>query len=464
MENHPIPQDVTGFKFKIIGSMTIKQFGYVIAAGIFCTITFALPIEGLAALLKFPLILLFAAVGFALAFVPVGGRPLDKMLVYFATSIPKENQFVYHKQGVDLNQYEFFKPVKVTAQATQVAQQPKSNANRTALASALRNSYFRPDEEELQYFSSIKASFDNPATPVATPPMTSKVQLPSTPPLPSQAPVSSPPPTPVNVGAVPAPLPSVEPVTPVIKEREVINPVAPVQPTITTDEIKEKLAQAPEAATKTQQDTKKEEVAEIAKEIQDIKTAEQTAGKTEELENKIRDLEQKLAEALGQTAQYQNQVLNQAKQPTATNVVTPVEKQAAPAQSVKTVTAQTQLNSGFPTLPDIPNIILGIIKDPRGKVLQNILVEVVDSNELPVRAFKTNALGQFISATPLPNGTYKIYFDDPGKTHEFETVQVEMKGEIFNPIEVTSVDQREKLRRDLFGPMATPAPMAAPSV
>ncbi len=101
------------------------------------------------------------------------------------------------------------------------------------------------------------------------------------------------------------------------------------------------------------------------------------------------------------------------------------------------------------------------MKDPRGKVLQNILVEVVDSNEIPVRAFKTNALGQFISATPLPNGIYKVYFDDPGKNQEFEAVQVEMKGEIFHPIEIVSIDQREKLRRDLFGnSQVTPQPLA----
>lgn len=426
MENHPIPQDVTGFKFKIIGSMTVKQFAYIVVAGIFCTITFVLPIEGIAAIIKIPMMALFAGLGFALAFVPVGGRPLDKMLVYFATSIPKENQFVYHKQGVDLAQYEFFKPVATVTQTTPT-KQLKNNANRTALASALRNSYFRPDNEELQYLTNLKTSFDNPTATIVTPtPLaneTKRVALPQ---------------------AAPVPTPTVSATTPVIVQRGVTSKVTPVQPPITADEVRKKVDQAPVAP------EKKEVVAEIAKEIQDIKNVEQTVGKTEELEQKIRDLEQKLAQALGQTEQYQKQVLQQAKQPTQT-VVTATEKQAAPARGVKSVTSKTQLHSGFPTLPDIPNIVLGIVKDPRGRVLQNILVEVVDTNDIPVRAFKTNSLGQFISATPLPNGTYKMYFDDPGKMHEFEGVQIEMKGEIFNPIEVTSIDQREKLRRDLFG-------------
>ncbi|HRN95864.1 MAG TPA: PrgI family protein [Candidatus Levybacteria bacterium] len=427
MENHPIPQDVTGFKFKIIGSMTVKQFGYIIAAGIFCTITFVLPLEGIVAIIKIPMMALFAGVGFALAFIPVGGRPLDKMLVYFATSIPKENQFVYHKQGVDLSQYEFLKPTKTTVQPAPVSQEPKNNANRTALASALRNSYFRPDEEELQYLTNLKSSFDSQSSQVT----------PTTPSVTTQSTISTP--------------------APVFKKREVINPAAPVQPIIKSEDVKAKIADAPVKAPEPKQ---KVDVAEITKEIQEIKTAEQTVGQTAELEAKIKDLEQKLAQALGQTAQYQQHVLQQAKQ-TSQTAVTATEKQAAPSQNVKSVSANTQLDSGFPTIPDVPNIVLGIVKDPRGKVLQNILVEVVDTNEIPVRAFKTNALGQFISATPLPNGTFKMYFDDPGKMHEFETVQIEMKGEIFNPIEITSVDQREKLRRDLFGSTPIPGPNPA---
>ena len=105
---------------------------------------------------------------------------------------------------------------------------------------------------------------------------------------------------------------------------------------------------------------------------------------------------------------------------------------------------------GF-TLPDIPNVVMGVVRDPRGKTLQNILVEVIDESGVPLRAFKTNALGQFASATPLANGSYKIYFHDPQKAHEFEIVEINLAGTIFTPIEAVSVDSREKLRRELFG-------------
>jgi hypothetical protein len=445
MENHPIPQDVTGFKFKIIGSMTIKQFAYIIVAGVLCTLTFIMPLTGFAGLIKIPLMATFAGCGFALAFVPIGGRPLDKMLVYYASSIPKENQFVYHKQGVNLQNYDFFQPLKVVHTA-QSNQPQRSNEKRTALASALRNSYFRPDDQEMQYFASIKASFDDPSAKIANPtPLANEVRkvLPVTP-------VALPTATPV-LATQPVALPT-EP--PVIKEREVINPLTPVQEPVTAAQVKEKIQEAPLAPTATPDE------AQIEKQLEEVKIQEQTVGKTQNLEDKIKELEKQLAEAHGQNAQYQQQVLQQAKS-TPQPAVVATEKQAPPAQNVTSVTSKTQLNSGFPTLPDIANIVLGIVKDPRGKVLQNILVEVVDSNEIPVRAFKTNALGQFISATPLPNGIYKVYFDDPGKNQEFEAVQVEMKGEIFHPIEIVSIDQREKLRRDLFGnSQVTPQPLA----
>jgi len=83
------------------------------------------------------------------------------------------------------------------------------------------------------------------------------------------------------------------------------------------------------------------------------------------------------------------------------------------------------------------------VKDARGNVLPNILIEVKDNDENPVRAFKTNQLGQFASATPLLNGTYTILFEDPAKTHNFDAIQIEVTGEIMQPVEVISHDQRE---------------------
>lgn len=101
-------------------------------------------------------------------------------------------------------------------------------------------------------------------------------------------------------------------------------------------------------------------------------------------------------------------------------------------------------------MPEVPNLIAGVIKDPRGNILPNILVEVKDKDDNPIRAFKTNALGQFASATPLLNGTYTITFEDPKKTQLFDTIELLVNGNLIPPMEITSIDEREELRKSLF--------------
>lgn len=382
MENHPIPQDVTGFKFKLIGSITLKQFGYIMAAGILGLIIFILP--GVPFLLKLPIIGFFAAFALALAFVPIEGRPMDKMIVNFIKVLPADNRYIYRKQGVNLQEYEIFKPIKVvTAKATPKTQ-VSNNSKKNAFASALRSSSFRPDKDEMEFFQNIKTVFDNPAA--ATRPILPQqavhtqqpVSNPVQPVMPPQNPIPSPETvqpvikTPIYVDKN-VPLPNTASVPlPVHNAPSAVAPVIPAEPVLPTSVER---VQAPVTAQK--------------------------------LEN---------------------------------------------ATNVKSVDANQQYNAGFPILPDIPNVVLGIIKDPRGKVLPNVLVEILDKNDIPVRAFKTNALGQFASATPLPNGTFKILFDDPQKKNEFETVEISLSGtDVFQPLEIISVDDREKLRRELFG-------------
>jgi len=107
-------------------------------------------------------------------------------------------------------------------------------------------------------------------------------------------------------------------------------------------------------------------------------------------------------------------------------------------------------NTGMPKPPETPNLITGIVKDPRGNPLSNILVEVTDREGSPVRAFKTNEVGRFASATPLMNGDYTIRLEDPKGQNRFEAKTINVIGQIIAPIEAISIDTREELRRSLF--------------
>jgi hypothetical protein len=97
MQQHPIPRNVTGFKFKLVGSMTLKQFGYL-AVGVVLGYFFfkTLPLPGVISL---GVGILFAGGGAALAFVPIQGRPLDTWVRAFIKSIYSPTQYVWHKQN-----------------------------------------------------------------------------------------------------------------------------------------------------------------------------------------------------------------------------------------------------------------------------------------------------------------------------------------------------------------------------
>ena len=130
--------------------------------------------------------------------------------------------------------------------------------------------------------------------------------------------------------------------------------------------------------------------------------------------------------------------------PPAPQIPAPLPAQAKPPS------ARFGKYTGMPSAPESPNVITGIVKDPRGNPLPNILVEVRDKEGNPVRAFKTNEVGRFASATALINGAYAIEFEDPKGQNKFETKTINVTGEIITPIETTSIDTREELRRSLF--------------
>ncbi len=398
MENHPIPQDVTGFKFKLIGSMTVKQFLYLLGFGILSMIFLIFHMN---LFIKVPIMTVLGCIGIFLAFIPIEGRPADIMIMNFAKAIPSENRYIFKKRGVNLANYEAFKiivkkPVPASAAPGTQPSTPKSVSDdkRAILISRLRNSSFRPDDSEIKQLNNIKAIFDTDSS--ATPQTQIFVSEQKNKPM----------------VAIHADEPKVE-ITNAVSAAAPIILSSPV-PQVAVHEIKppeEKKADMPAENPSLQ----------AAKPAASEQPAQQEAPRQEipQPQIKLSDNEEKT-------------------------------HSTPPPVAIGQVSAPN-LAGGFPTLPDVGNVVLGMVRDARGRTLPNILVEVVDDNNIPVRAFKTNALGQFASATPLPDGVYKIHFEDPQKNQEFEIVDINLSGEIFQPIEAVSVDAREKLRRELFG-------------
>jgi len=124
-EQHPIPQDVTGFQFKLIGTMTVKQFGYVAAGVIMAVVVYYLPLHSaFGVLVKVLLVPLFGASGAIISFVPIDGRPIDLMATNFIKALFSPNQYIYHRQGrvlsFDAVTVMKVQPVKKAAQGTEV--------------------------------------------------------------------------------------------------------------------------------------------------------------------------------------------------------------------------------------------------------------------------------------------------------------------------------------------------------
>jgi len=373
MEGHPIPQDITGFQFKLIGDMTIKQFAYVASGAVLAWIFYSLPLPGI---IKFPFVGFFALLGTGLAFIPIGGRPMDTMVYNFIKALFSPSQYVYQKTGGQL-----FPATPQTASIVPPIEKPITS----------------PVQEKSFSFSSA-----NP--------------------------------------------PPIEPL------------VMPPSSHIITSTVIGGQNQQEEKANFEEKEEERKEVLEkeekhIEEELQAAKTQEEAINTptSPEMHQKVLELEKLLQETTAQRQELERQIMalqqkldNQNYKPPSS--ATPKRETA----NVRSIPAGMAKSVGVPIAPDFPNLLTGIVKDPRGNPLPNILVEVKDKEGNPVRAFKTNGLGQFASATTLSNGTYDISFEDPRGQNKFDIAEITATGEIILPLEIISQDAREELRKALF--------------
>jgi len=91
----------------------------------------------------------------------------------------------------------------------------------------------------------------------------------------------------------------------------------------------------------------------------------------------------------------------------------------------------------MPAIPDVPNLIVGMVTDKDGKIAENAIVEIQDEKGVPARVLKTNSLGQFRSSTQLANGKYLIITEKEG--NEFNRVSVDLSGRIVEPIKIRAI-------------------------
>lgn len=128
MRQHPVPQNITGFEFKLIGFLTLRQFGYLAVAGVLDFILFSA---------KPPLLVILVFAGpistlaLALAFFRINDLPFEISLAAFLKLVTSPNVRVWHREPKVLG---FLEPqFSIYLQHQQGQDEPKVVSDRSKL-------------------------------------------------------------------------------------------------------------------------------------------------------------------------------------------------------------------------------------------------------------------------------------------------------------------------------------------
>lgn len=327
MDQHPVPQNISSYEFRLVGDMTLKQF-FQLAGGIGIGVLFwKLPLPFF---LKYPLVGISILMGIMLAFVPVSGRPFSQWLMAFIKAIYSPTEYSWSP---------------TMSQPMDAVPQVATPANNSPL-----------DKIESQVIARVGQLFSSAAQP----------PLPTTP---VAAPIA-----PISVESAPAPLPTATETT--------IHSVAP------------KPQPAPVAQMEPKRPIMVSEIVDTPPPPARIETVVPTV-------------------------------------PTA---------QVAPITAAPTVTPVAAKPATFTdqmTVPPRPNMVAGLVVNSANQPIEGVILEISDSkNGIPVRALRSNKLGQFQTATQLSNGKYHLSAEKDGMA--FEVIEVICEDKIIQPILVSA--------------------------
>lgn len=119
-EQHPIPQQISSYQFRLVGDMTIKQFFQVAAGALIALLLYA---SSLPDYIRWPGIIFSFLAGVALAFFPIQDRPLSVWIKLFFLSIYSPTLYVW-KKGVKQDYFQPETSTPVTVSEIPLSTQP----------------------------------------------------------------------------------------------------------------------------------------------------------------------------------------------------------------------------------------------------------------------------------------------------------------------------------------------------
>lgn len=455
MEQHPVPQNVTTFQFRLIGDMTIKQFGYLAGGIIVGYICYKLPLPFF---FTWPLAITSGLLGFGLAFVPVEERPMDIWIASFFRNTYSPTQWVWSREAGSGSAGQ--KTVTHESPASVAQTTPIRHASALAQLSSVFFAWLRPVITTAGHGPLLIQS------PTKTPSPTQSVASPV---APVAAPAAVTPGTrtaSAHHGTLPivawftslfhnrpAPAPTLTPEfsfadafaskhNPSIAGNHPSSSAAAAQktpvlqrPANTPTSVPVPISAAPTPPTQTSDGH--QHIASLQGQLTDVMRDR------ERLENELIAMRQKM----------DRQIHAPPPQPMRQAPTMPISHQAGP--TVRVIAPGAAAKAGIPQLTTFPNVVTGIVKDQYGNLLSGMLITVRDREDVPLRALKTNRLGQFAASTPLPNNTYIVEIEDPKGGFIFDKAQIQLSGAIIPPLEVTAKSQkqveRDRLAKEIFG-------------
>lgn len=469
MEQHPVPQNVTTFQFRLVGDMTIKQFGYLAGGIIGGYLCYKLPLPFF---FTWPLAIGAGLLGFGLAFVPVEERPMDIWIASFFKNVYNPTQYVWQKMPR--------------------TQSPKSVVSKPSAAAIVP---VQPAPVSKRALTSEAASPRAPTTTSASPSITTMVArvlasllawiMPAaktgavtpgahatrTPPEPAQLHVPvAPPAAPASRAVL-----TIHPVRDTFGWfRILFHGLSKPKPSLPAGyEFTDALAaaQTPSVVGKRLDMTPPQVPAVPAPAtpapLQPVVAAHSVAAPAANpaTHNRMVELQGQLSESLAQRERLERELIalrQRVEQQAKAGAASPIRQAAvtqpspsAPATTVRVIAPEAAAKAGLPRLTTFPNVVTGIVKDHFGNLLTGMLITVRDKNDMPLRALKTNRIGQFAASTPLSNDTYIVEIEDPKGAFIFDKVQIPLTGTVAPPIEVIAKSQkqveRDKLAREIFG-------------
>ncbi len=374
MQEHPVPQNVTGYEFHLIGQMTLKQF-LEVAVGV--VIAVIINATNLPDFVKIPLMILAALSGAGLAFVPLEGRPLDRWFFAFIKSIYQPTMFFWKKTAPTPEAFTYTQPKTVDTSPV-VDYKPIRQARVKEYVQTLPATQASTDSNDPESLAAMEIL---------------KLFAEDAPGMPTQ--IFDP--TPVSV-----PLPTMqvsEPVTPPLQ-------TAPPQATIQTLFVQDE------------------------KPAQDSPTQAPTTSTSVLPEPKGLVHEQTV---FGYEKKTDMSVLAEPQPQPLYDVTAPVMPQQVERKSEKTIREVEQLvDMPYPNPPSTPNILAGIVMHGT-RVLDSAIITIAKKADAsPVRALRTNALGHFAIVTPLESGTYTLSIEKDG--YDFDNYSLVADNKIIPPI------------------------------